>query len=303
MSMTPLRWMLVCINLIRRTMAERITPNEDSGLAEWAAKLASALDKSDDPDCFDLILDAIACLLPHDMAMVFVYSRRARPVLIHDTVSDPDAKRGLINYVNDTYILNPAYNAFRRGLEPGIYRINEVAPDDYFSSEHFKNFKIKHARHEEIGYITDGWPRGMEEIFLAVALPDNRLGEICLLRTASSGGFSEDGINRLRLVEPMLGATFRHHWESRHRDEGPEEAALSIDELFENFGSSLLSPREREVAELILKGHSGHSIGEHLGISITTVKSHRQNLYGKLGIATQFELFSLFLKSMPGVSV
>ena len=45
-------------------------------------------------------------------------------------------------------------------------------------------------------------------------------------------------------------------------------------------------------------GHSGTSIGAHLGISQTTVKSHRQNLYGKLGIASQFELFSQFLQSL-----
>lgn len=279
-------------------MVERVRARKIDGFAEWAAQLASALDKSDDPDCLELMVNSIACLLPYDMAMVFVYSRNARPILVYDTVCDPAAKRGLINYVNDTYVLNPAYNAFRRGLKSGVYRINQVAPDDYFSSEHFKNFRIKHARHEEINYITDGWPRGMEEIFLAVELPNDRLGEICLLRAAADGGFTGESIAKLKLVEPMLGAIFRRHWEARHQS-AQEEAPLSIEELLENFGSNLLSPREREVAELILKGHSGHSIGDHLGISITTVKTHRQNLYGKLGIATQFELFSLFLKTMP----
>jgi len=52
------------------------------------------------------------------------------------------------------------------------------------------------------------------------------------------------------------------------------------------------------VAQLILRGHSGISIGAHLGISTTTVKAHRKNLYGKLGIATHFELFSLFLQGL-----
>ena len=282
-------------------MAVREHPNDVEGFGEWAISFASAIDNSGTPDFLDLMLNAIADLVPYDLAMVFVYNLNTRPVLLHDTFCDPDAKRGLINYVNNTYVLNPAYNAYRRGLKPGVYRINEVAPDDYFSSEHFKNFKIKHAKSEEIGYITDGWPRGMEEVFLAVELPAQMLGEICLLRTATNGGFSEDGIGKLRLMEPMLGAIFRHHWESAHQDTGTDETSPSIDALFENFGSDILSPREREVAGLILKGHSGHSIGEHLGISITTVKTHRQNLYGKLGIATQFELFSLFLKTMPSV--
>ena len=77
--------------------------------------------------------------------------------------------------------------------------------------------------------------------------------------------------------------------------------ATSIDGMLDRFGEASLSPREREVAQLILKGHSGTSIGAHLGISQTTVKSHRQNLYGKLGIASQFELFSQFLQSLSPI--
>jgi DNA-binding CsgD family transcriptional regulator len=49
---------------------------------------------------------------------------------------------------------------------------------------------------------------------------------------------------------------------------------------------------------MILKGHSSESIARNLGISITTVKTHRQNLYARLGLATQQELFSLFIRSL-----
>ena len=70
--------------------------------------------------------------------------------------------------------------------------------------------------------------------------------------------------------------------------------------LLSAFGGSLLSPREREVAQLLLRGHSTLSVSLHLKISATTVKTHRKNLYGKLGISTQFELFSLFLDSLRG---
>jgi len=286
-----------------RAMAEGSFSTDFDGFAGWAIKLASAVDRHHDAACPQLVLDAVACLVPYDMAMIVVYSRGKKPVLIHDTFRDATAKRGLTNYVNDTYVLNPTYTAYRRGLEPGVYRITDLAPDAYFGSEHFKNLRIKRSRNEEIGYVTDGWPRDMEEIIIAVELPDDELGEVSLLRAASRGGFSEAGIAKLRSVEPVLGATFRQHWGSRRQSAHREEDSNSIEELFERVGGNLLSPREREVAELILKGHSSHSIGEHLGISITTVKTHRQNLYGKLGIATQFELFSVFLKSISPVTV
>jgi len=52
------------------------------------------------------------------------------------------------------------------------------------------------------------------------------------------------------------------------------------------------------VAVLVLKGASGQVIADQLGISITTVKTHRKNLYLKLGITTQTELFSLALNAL-----
>jgi len=45
-----------------------------------------------------------------------------------------------------------------------------------------------------------------------------------------------------------------------------------------------LSPREREVFQLILEGKTNRQIGEHLQISIKTVDKHRTSLMKKLGV-------------------
>lgn len=47
----------------------------------------------------------------------------------------------------------------------------------------------------------------------------------------------------------------------------------------------LLSARERSVLELTAKGRSAREIGEELYLSPATVKSHLQNIYGKLGVS------------------
>lgn len=65
-----------------------------------------------------------------------------------------------------------------------------------------------------------------------------------------------------------------------------------------NFGSSLLTERECRIAQYLLRGHSTRSLAERLGISEDTVKTHRKNLYTKLDIAKQSELFSLFIDSL-----
>jgi DNA-binding CsgD family transcriptional regulator len=264
----------------------------------WAENLARAIDCIDDPRCPSHLVEGISALVDFDLAMAVVHSRRAKPFLLHDTFRNDRDRRGLRNYIDNTYVLNPVYIAHCNGLRQGVYRIGDLAPDAYFSSEHYRAFKVKRLASEEIGYVTDSWPAGMEELVLAIELDDDRLGEISLSRAVSRGGFGDDTIALLRSHVSVIAAVFRQFWQHSQPRVQVAAAATSIDEMLERFGESRLSPREREVAQLILKGHSGISIGAQLEISQTTVKSHRQNLYAKLGIASQFELFAQFLQSL-----
>lgn len=45
-----------------------------------------------------------------------------------------------------------------------------------------------------------------------------------------------------------------------------------------------MSPREREVLQLIAEGYTNKQIAEILSISIKTVQAHRNNLMGKLDL-------------------
>ena len=54
-----------------------------------------------------------------------------------------------------------------------------------------------------------------------------------------------------------------------------------------------LSPREREVLQLIAEGYTNKDIAEILSISIKTVQSHRANLMGKLDLHDRGELIKI----------
>lgn len=56
-----------------------------------------------------------------------------------------------------------------------------------------------------------------------------------------------------------------------------------------------LSPRERDVLCLMAQGKSGSSIQEELGIAASTVKTHTQHIYAKLGVGDRQELMGLLL--------
>ena len=56
-----------------------------------------------------------------------------------------------------------------------------------------------------------------------------------------------------------------------------------------------LTPREREIVQLVVEGHPSVTIAQRLGISRGTVKNHRRRLYDKLDITSERELFLLYV--------
>ena len=56
------------------------------------------------------------------------------------------------------------------------------------------------------------------------------------------------------------------------------------------MGPELLTPREADVLDLLRQGRSNAEIALALHVSIETVRTHRRNIYRKLGVRTRREL-------------
>ena len=114
--------------------------------------------------------------------------------------------------------------------------------------------------------------------------------------------FTKAELERLRLVEGLIHSTVRNiwsHWAARGRDDGRDGGMhRRLTECFDNFGESLLTQREREITQLLLRGHSTKSIARELDIAPGTVMVHKRNLFSKLGITSQYELFSRFIDAL-----
>jgi DNA-binding NarL/FixJ family response regulator len=59
------------------------------------------------------------------------------------------------------------------------------------------------------------------------------------------------------------------------------------------MGPELLTPREADVLELLRQGRSNAEIALALHVSVETVRTHRRNIYRKLGVRTRRELAGL----------
>lgn len=65
-----------------------------------------------------------------------------------------------------------------------------------------------------------------------------------------------------------------------------------------NWDALGLSPREGEVAALLLEGKSAKDIAKALGISPKTVENHSYRIFQKLGVSTRFEFLGRYKQNL-----
>ena len=73
----------------------------------------------------------------------------------------------------------------------------------------------------------------------------------------------------------------------------PRELTAAIVDFLRLYG---LSPRQRDILELTLLGCSAYNIAQRLDLSEGTVRNHRKQIYDKLDVTTEREIFAMFLR-------
>ena len=73
-------------------------------------------------------------------------------------------------------------------------------------------------------------------------------------------------------------------------------------ELEAGQGELLLPPRQQQVLERLLHGHSAKQIAAAMGLSQRTVEEYARGLYEKFGVTTRAELMARFLRQLPSTS-
>jgi len=246
---------------------------------------------------FTNIAKIVERVLPFEGLIVFLYSKSSAPTALGCFGNALDFQTGLQNYLRYTYVLNPVYRAFQNNIAPGAYMITDLMPHGYSQKVAKSDLRIRIDDAEAIGYLTPGWPKSMTDVLGLVHLPDNKMVEFDFI-TSQTGNQTERCYEGLKKIYPALSSALLKHFEFAAHDFDTSDAKPSLESRFQEFGQPDLTSREQSVVKMVLTGHSSNSIGLNLGISLPTVKSHRRNIYAKLKISTQAELFSLFVQSL-----
>ena len=254
--------------------------------SNWAPLAAAVVGALDTPDLPQALADFLRHHVPYSHTVIFGYSGTARPIDLFDDF--PQRTRGVFvtDYQAGPYLLDPFYLAAARSVASGLYRLRDLAPDRFYQGEYYRSYYVRTGLAEEIAYF--------------VALPGPSTLVLSLMRTERT--FSRREFQTLHEVFPLVEAVVRRHWKTIGQQHGKpaglpagQRLAGDLPDDLRSFGAGILTPREREVAAYTLKGHSAESAGQILGISSGTVRIHRQNIYAKLQINSQGELFSRFL--------
>lgn len=254
-------------------------------LQRWHQALARAMAACHGPQFAETLVDAIASLVPVESAMINLERIGGAPSLLYER-GVPTANRELLlrRYFARGYLLDPFCLAVDQGLPEGFYSLGEIAPDDFFDSQYYKTY-----------YLGAG---SVEDCYFMLELSERERVSLSLYNGLSATPWQPEQLQLLRGLAPVILELGRQHW--RHCADGQQtqnaEFERQLREAFMSFGEGLLTARELEVCHLLLRGHSAKSSARCLGIAAETVRMHRKNLYTKLQIGSQAELFSQFIQ-------
>ena len=241
------------------------------------AGLAAAVKAMGGPDFAPALASALEALAPFQMMNGFAYAPDGRAFdLYNEKIA---ARRAIIvdRYLAGAFLLDPFYDAIRADAAERLIVMRRLAPDDFRGTEYYRQHYAETRIVDEIGFVMQ-----LERGFVAV---------LSLSRTGVAPLFSDAEIDCFSGVAPLVSAIAGCHWLSLPASLLPADESRPVPRI----EHPLLTKRELEIVTLILKGHSNLSLAAVLSVSPNTVKVHRRQLYSKLKISSQAELFALFL--------
>ncbi|WP_397448002.1 helix-turn-helix transcriptional regulator [Pseudomonas sp. NA-150] len=292
-TMQPLRASSPVARLARMNSTDPSVPLQ--ALHDWHVGMASALAHIEQPDALGLLAQALGTLAPIDSVMISLERKDRPPQLLYQHGIPEAYQDAVLNrYFTVGYLLDPFCLAVESGLAEGFYTLADIAPDNFFDSDYYKTYYLKVGCSEDSYYI--------------VNLDDYSKISVSLFQGMGADSLCSEQLSVLRAVEPLVRLFVsqfgRIELQRQPALTEPETFAENtttdvnqrIQAAFAQFGCDVLTEREREVAHMVLRGHSIKSTAREMGISPETVRMHRKNLYVKRGINSQSELFAQFIE-------
>jgi DNA-binding CsgD family transcriptional regulator len=257
-------------------------------LRKWNLDLSKAIAALGSDDFFARLIRAISNQVRVDYPQVWLYHKELPPQCIYHEIPKVAQKSQIDRYLEGPYREDPFYQISLNQPRGQFYRLTDLLGG-----------LLQDSYYYQLYYSGTGT---VDEVIFLSRLVDDSVINISLMRKASHGRFEDQEYRFLRNLAPPISALLRSHsqmadFSDRYLLEPDIDGV--IDHAFTAFGSSLLSPREKSVLELMLRGYGSNTSAEKLGIAKETLRRHRKSIYRKLDVSSQTDLFSLFISCLP----
>ncbi len=225
--------------------------------------------------------------LKHISFIEFKRGLQSRLLYVEGGGFDQDLK----NYLSGVYLLDPYFSMYEKEGKTGVFYLDLSSWDNSETGDSFKRY----------------WRRvtGNGELACLHEIEPGRCIHISAMLQVGSAQEAADALAFAKILDTTFACLFTLHFGTEDRTlDDDEETRRKLHErvsmILHEFGSDVLTAREREVVRLILKGQSSKSIATILNIAPGTVSIHCSNIYEKLGVAGHKELFGIFFSLLVG---
>jgi DNA-binding CsgD family transcriptional regulator len=252
----------------------------------WHEAVARLVRSGDRAVTCNALTDAIGLAVDHEGTCLIAFHRDGPPEVVHHTIEPAGAKHYLDRYLAGPYLLDPLYQLALGSGRASVCRFREQTPDRFRSSEYYRQYCERTHLLDEMDFFVD--------------VGDNTALALVVGRRQKM--FTKAELERLRMLEAVVRSAMLNIWDLWCRESGhagrDDSLHRRMTRCFGNFGASTLTEREREITQLLLRGHSVKSAARELDIAPGTVMVHKRNLFRKLGISSLHQLFSRFIEEI-----
>lgn len=256
-------------------------------LSEWNRDSAQAIAALGSDKFFPALIAAVSKQVKVAYPQIWLYHRDLPPRVLYHEIPPEAVPSQIDEYLEGPYREDPFFQASINRPKNRIYLLSRVTSGRLEQSSYYNTY------YADTGTVD-------EAVFLAQLRGGNVIN-LSMMRLPQHGVFTEDEFQLLYSLADAVSAMLKSHTDfDSFAVKNLIQPGIDhqIDLAFRTFGASLLSPREKDVLELMLRGYGTDTSATRLTIARETVRRHRKSIYRKLDVNSQTDLFSLFLNSM-----
>ena len=256
-------------------------------LSRWNRDISRAIAALGTDTFFPTLIDAIQGQVKFDYPQVWLFHRDLPPRVLYHQIPAHAVSAQVDHYLDGPYREDPFYRTSMEQPRSKLYRMSRITLGKLEQSDYYREYYADTGSVDEAAYIAK--------------LHGGNVINLDMMRLPQHGEFTEQEYETLYLLAEPVSELLKSHSEN-------DNFAVTnliqpgidhqVDLAFRTFGASMLSPREKDVLELMLRGYGTDISGQRLGIAVETIRRHRKSIYRKLDVSSQTDLFSLFINTL-----